>query len=286
MNTNALQTVIEHFGLKVSHIEAVEQSFSSTVKFLEMENGERLVLKIPFVQRKIHRELTALAQLKETLPVPRVLDYWLGDNETPGALLLSLLPGKVITWSPTTNLAFELGALLGKLHTHKLACFGDVFEPAPDWWQMLAGFFQQWQMPCQSVMPSDLFQKACERYKVLYAGLPRPDGPCWTHFDYRPGNVLALGERISGLIDFESARGGSADLDFIKIKEYVWDVNPDVREPFLRGYASIRPLPDIENTLPFYTLHNALGGIAWCVKRANVGGPFFHENMCKLEQLK
>ena len=96
----------------------------------------------------------------------------------------------------------------------------------------------------------------------MYARLPEPDGPCWTHFDYHPGNILVIEDNISGLIDFESSHGGSADMDFIKIKLQVWDKYPGTKTAFIEGYSTVRRLPDIENTLPFYTLYVAFGGIA------------------------
>ena len=132
--------------------------------------------------------------------------------------------------------------------------FGDAFEVTeaspPEWWTMLDRMFQRWQPLCVGVMPLELFQGTLDCYAKLYASLPEPDGPCWVHFDYRPGNVLVQGTRITGLIDFESSRGGSADLDFIKVKNRVWDVCPGTKEAFLNGYTSVRPLPDIESTLP------------------------------------
>jgi Ser/Thr protein kinase RdoA (MazF antagonist) len=122
-------------------------------------------------------------------------------------------------------------------------------------------------------------------YVQLHRSLPDPDGPCYVHYDFRPGNVLIQRGRISGLIDFESTRGGSADYDFIKIKNEVWDASPETRVPFLAGYQSIRDLPDIEHTLPLYALHNAYGGIAWCVKRSKLDDPFFDENLTRLRDI-
>ena len=285
MGTDLIQEAIAHFQLDVARVEPVEESYSSVVRILTLESGERLVLKIPFVQRKLFRELRALQDLKGDLPVPEVVDYWARDDGGPGALLLALLPGEVITDRVTPELAQALGVLLGRLHTHELEWFGDVSEPALGWWGMLQRTFQNWQPLCADVMPADLFHKTLDRYAELYATLPEPDGPSWAHFDYRPGNVLVEGGRISGLIDFESARGGSADLDFVKIKGEVWDVWPGTKAAFLKGYAAVRPVPEVERTLPFYELHNAFGGVAWCVKRSKPDDPFFYENMKRLEEL-
>ena len=64
----------------------------------------------------------------------------------------------------------------------------------------------------------------------------------------------------------------------------VWNVTPGTGDAFLRGYRSLGPLPDLERTLPFYTLHFAFGGVAWCVRRSGVDDPFFHENMSQIER--
>lgn len=289
MSETVVQEALAHFRLTPVSITPVEESYSSVVRILTLERGEKLVLKIPFIQRKLFREVCALQELGGDLPLPRLVDYWIRDDESPGALLLSVLPGAPIRGRVSPRLAFGLGSLLGTLHTHKVPNFGDVFaateEPSPLWWPSLRRTFLSWQPLCAQVLRGDLIEKAKDRYAELFEGLPAPDGPCWVHFDYRPGNILVQGSGITGLIDFESARGGSADLDFVKIQNEVWDLWPDTRETFLEGYRSTRPLPDIETTLPFYSLHNAFGGVAWCVKRSRIEDPFFTENLNRLEQL-
>jgi aminoglycoside phosphotransferase (APT) family kinase protein len=289
MYSDLIQEAIDHFDLDVKEIAAVEESYSSIVRILTLEHGEHLVLKIPFIQHKLFRELTALQHLQYDLPVPVVLDYWVREDDNPGALLLSYLPGKVITGRVTPDLAFGMGALLANLHTHQLDDYGEVFEmqhdPHAGWWAMMDRYFNSWKILCVDILPPDLFEKTLERYAQLSKALPEPESPSWVHFDYRPGNILAQGEIITGLIDFESSRAGSSDLDFVKIKDEVWDVWPDTKAPFLRGYAAIKPLPDFESTLPFYELSSALGGIAWCVKRSKTDDPFFFINLQKIKQL-
>lgn len=280
---------IAHFKLEVASIQLAEGSYSSSVRILTLHSGERLVLKIPFVQRKLQRELNALQHLQVDLPVPQVLDVWLPEDDQPGALLLSLLPGKIITGKVSQKLAYSLGELLARLHTHELSRFGDDFDsnellPA-GWWELFDQAYKGWQPLCEQVLPATLIQRTLIAYDRLYRSLPDPDGPCYVHYDFRPGNVLVQHGRINGLIDFESTRGGSADLDFIKIKNEVWDVSPETRVPFLAGYRSIRDLPDIERTLPLYTLHNAYGGIAWCVRRSKLDDPFFDENLRRLMKI-
>lgn len=285
---NLIQKAIAFFKLDVFQIDSVDESFSSIVRILNLESGERLVLKIPFVHHKLQRELYALRFLEDGLPVPQVVDVWQPADGSPGALLMTLLPGKTISGMVTPALAYQLGSLLARLHTHKLAHFGDVLDDTPPtevgWWQILVQKFHQWEPLCAAVLEPQLLQHALEIFGKLSTNLPEPDGPCYAHFDYRPGNVLVQNGQITGLIDFESARGGSADLDFIKIKNEVWDNQPECRQPFLDGYSSVRVLPEIERTLPFYTLYNAFGGVAWCVRRDKPDDPFFDENLRRLKQ--
>jgi Ser/Thr protein kinase RdoA (MazF antagonist) len=287
--TDPITQAIAYFKLDVASIQPVEGSYSSSVRILSLQSGERLVLKIPFIQRKVQRELNALQHLQAELPVPQVVDAWLPDDDQPGALLLSLLPGKIITGKVSQKLAYSLGELLARLHTHELPRFGDGFDsnelmPA-GWWELFDQAYKGWQPLCEQVLPATLIQRTLSVYDMLSEAIPEPDGPCYVHYDFRPGNVLVQRGRISGLIDFESTRGGSADYDFIKIKNEVWDVSTETRAPFLAGYQSIRDLPDIERTLPLYALHNAYGGIAWCVRRAKLDDPFFDENLRRLMKI-
>jgi Ser/Thr protein kinase RdoA (MazF antagonist) len=284
-----IEQAIAHFKLDIDSVNPVEESYSSIVRILRLRSGERLVLKIPFVRLKLHRELYALRELQAQLPVPEVLDVWVPDDDQPGALLLSLLPGRIITGIVSPRMAYKLGELLARLHENELPHFGDVFDAREQitdgWWQVLDQSFQKWLPFCEQVLPQAMIQRIRKEYDHLYSTLPPPDGPRYTHFDYRPANVMVEQEHITGLIDFESSRGGSADRDFIKIKIEVWDVNPETKAPFLAGYRSVRELPDIERTLPFYMLYNAFGAIGWCVRRSKLDDPFFDENLARLREI-
>ncbi|MBN1248112.1 MAG: aminoglycoside phosphotransferase family protein [Anaerolineae bacterium] len=291
----AIIAAIVRFGLEVAELALGSGSYSSTVRLLTLRNGQRAVLKIPYVRRKLHREITALEALKSDLPIPAVLDTWIPDDDGPGAMLLSYLPGVPADEEVSPALAHGMGSLIAAMHQHGLPRYGEVYRfqaaagvrnpPEQDWWALMVSRFELWRAQCESVMPADLFARSIAVYEKLAEALPDPDGPVWTHHDYRPGNVLVQRATITGLIDFESARGGAADVDFVKMSHELWERTPATKQSFLDGYASIRPLPPIEETLPFYQLHNALGGIAWCVRRTNINDPFFQENLDVIQAL-
>lgn len=83
-----IQAAIDYFRLQVTTIQPIaEESFSSTVRILHLARGEKLVLKLPFSRSKVTREQKILTLLQGLLPVPQVIDYWLGNDEISGALL-------------------------------------------------------------------------------------------------------------------------------------------------------------------------------------------------------
>lgn len=284
---------ITYFGLDVVRADVGDDSYSSTVRLLTLASGERVVLKIPWRRHKLLREAAALHALAHTMPVPAVLDIWAPGNGSvrPGAILLSFLPGTVVTGPVTLDLARQMGALLARLHRHPRDHFGDEGDRDDSvlgWWALLRRYHDIWCPHCTTVLPPAFWRKVRDSYEQLYADLPAPDGPCWVHSDYRPGNILTTTGApvtISGLIDFESARGGSADYDFVKMSHAVFDLVPGSRDAFCAGYAAVRPVPDIERTLPFYRLHNAIGGVAWCVRRTTPADPFFRENLTVIEDM-
>lgn len=276
-----LEGILKTLKLRVVEISHVPESYSSQVYLLTLSGGERVILKRSYNKAKLHRECRMLKLLADVLPVPRLIEFW----EEAHAMLLSYIPGLPIMGPIDTGLAFDMGALLAGMHRVSLEEYELVESFSRDWWGSIRHVFRTWLDQCKTQMPDDLIRDSQAKFYELYEGLPLPQGPCAVHFDYRPGNILVDHGKIVGLIDFESSRGGSADLDFVKIKTYVWDEYPGTETAFLKGYTSIRQLPDIHRSLPLYTLYNAIGGISWCVRRGQVGGAFYEENMASLLSL-
>nr|WP_245237167.1 phosphotransferase [Paenibacillus ihuae] len=103
--------------------------------------------------------------------------------------------------------------------------------------------------------------------------------------DFRPGNILVSNNKVIGIIDYESARRGSAEIDFAKINRYVWEVNPQSKPAYVEGYESIRPLPELERILPFYNFYDAFSAVAWCEKRGiEQNKHFLEESIAELQK--
>lgn len=111
---NRIDKYFEIFGLNVIKQNTVTESNSSEVYILTLESGEKVVLKIPFNSNKLEREKNALEILNGKVPVPKIINYYSGDNTIPGALLISYIDAEPLTGNITEELAYEMGVMLGK----------------------------------------------------------------------------------------------------------------------------------------------------------------------------
>jgi len=275
-------------GLHVHRYESVPESYSSQVAIVETAAGEKLVIKVPYTRVKLYREYHMLRCVGEAAPVPEVKAIWEGDGELAGALLLSYLEGQPASAEDVARLAAESGELLARVHTVELPGYGTYTEDgfcreADDWWELTRRWFDSYLPHAEPHVPPDLFTVAVDRFYSLLDGLPKPDGPRAVHRDFRPGNILVRDGKIIGLIDFESARGGSACSDFEKLRQFVWEPLPGSKKRFVEGYATVLPVPDLQRTASVYALSNIIGGIAWGVRRNSP--EFLEYNLQLLEAL-
>lgn len=290
-----IERVIKEFNLKVVNIEPItHNSFSCQVYKLTPETGDYIILKIPSQREKLFRETKMLQRLSYTsLPVPTVFDTWEGDDENPGAMLLSFIDGNPASVETIDeDLSYQMGQLLGELHTVPMPGFGHEDENGftyvenNDWWHFVKTKLDRILANSEKLLSPGTFQKANDYFHIFFMNHPPADGPCAVHTDYRPGNILVKANQITGLVDFESARGGSADFDFSKIKLYVWDKFPGTRTAFEAGYRSIRPLPNLDRLLDFNVLFHAINHIDWCLKRGITDHKqFLSENVRIVEQV-
>ena len=282
--------------LKINPVKITKarESHSSEVYILELSDRKKAVLKIPYSKLKLKREINMLNLLKGKLSVPELLDIWEGDNEITGALILSYIKGTPLSDKEpiSKNMAYQMGKLLGKLHENKLKDYGELTIESDNshkkikWWPFLKKNFELWVNECKEIMEPSFLDKCIKEFEFFFTDLPPAEPPCTVHFDFRPGNILVdKGINIKGLIDFESSRGGSPDIDFTKMKLYVWDKNKGTKEAFIDGYEEIKKSPLIDKTLQFYLFYNGFGGVAWYVRRGKKDHNFYNENMKQLQDI-
>lgn len=288
---NSIQSVIKKLKLNVLDINTVPESFSSEVYKLNLANRTNVYVKIPFNRDKLYREYRILQRLHQVISVPNVLDFWEGNEQITGALLLSEISGGSCQGSLSEQLSFQIGVNHAKLHEIRTSGYGveyaDGFRNLEhnDWRHYIKQNFEKLKEDCIEILNAKLFEQCIVYFNEAFSDLPEPDGPCLVHMDFRPGNILVDNDKVTGIIDFESARGGSSEVDFTKLNRYFWQSNPLSKRGYINGYSTIRPLIDLTRVLPFYDFYDAFSAVVWCKKRGlEKNKAFLNENISVLER--
>ncbi|RVT60891.1 aminoglycoside phosphotransferase family protein (plasmid) [Niallia taxi] len=282
-----LNRVIQQFGLRLITINEVEDSFSSTVYKCTLTNNEIVYVKIPFSRLKYQRELEAYEILKGRVSIPIMLDYWSGDAQCAGAFLLSELKGNPLTSKAIPTVAYQVGALHAEMHlTHPPAnkVLTGIKNEFINWSDFIEKQFYSFAEDVEDILDEKLYKKSIETFEKMKKQLPSPDGPSFVHMDFRPANIIVDNDKVIGIIDFESVRFGSTEIDFTKLYRDFLSVDVNLYDAYQEGYNSIRPLIDLENVLPFYRFTDAFNSIGWCKRRGiEKNALFLGENLVRLK---
>lgn len=284
-----LTRILEQFRLQVLSINEVEDSHSSTVYKCHLLNGEHIFIKIPYTKLKFQRELEAYEILKGSVSIPEMLDYWSSDEECPGAFLLSELKGQTLTRDASPTVAYQVGVIHASLHsvqppTRKVLT--GIKNEFPNWSEFIEHQFNSFAEDVSEVLDEGLYQQAIGKFSEMKQQLPSPDGPSFIHMDFRPANIMIDDNKVSGIIDFESVRFGSTEIDFTKLYRDFLSFNSTLYQAYKEGYNSIRPLTDLEVVLPFYRFTDAFNSIGWCKRRGiEKNALFLDKNLAILKEL-
>lgn len=276
-----IQEAIQHFGLNIHQINQVPESNSSVVRILTLTNGKKMVLKLSYNLRKFQREKFALTTLKEHPLTPRLLDSF--ETDQLMALLLEYKEGLPISKHNNCNsyMASQIGEAMALIHEVPMV----DFEGYDNWKDFLLNKVKLYVDNCRNFNPEPELDEA---EHVLTSCLTQSfvlKQACLIHFDLRLGNILFHKDKVVAIIDFESAKGGSGDMDFFKIWRELWRPRPELQAPLVDAYMTIRqPEMDINMVIPLYYLYHSLGGMNWCIERNRVNNPFYHENRQGMEE--
>lgn len=282
-----VERLIEMFNLKVHTFYKVDDSYSSTVYKCLLTNGEHVFLKIPYSKVKLNRELEAYRLLAESIPTPKLINYWLGDENCVGALLLTELKGETLTSNTSPSIAFQLGQIHAKLHAikpnanHPSLHITNVFQ---NWGDFVDTQFYSFAKDVKPVIDYKLYNLSLETFEKMKKQLPPPDGPSFIHMDFRSANIIINEQQVSGIIDFETVRFGSTEVDFTKLHRDYLSHNENLYLAYKEGYKSIRPLIDLDFVLPFYRFTDSFNSLGWCKRRGlteNIN--FFEKNLAILK---
>lgn len=264
-----------HQDANFQHI-AHDDAMVATVYKITQPNNKSYILKVCDRQEDYLREIYFLKYFANKLLVPQIIDLVEPDKDIHGAILMEYFSGDLIkAENLTAALAFEIGAILGKIHTHHSNNYGDLTQPQTLTNDACKNFnlkFQEGIAECQNHLPSTLLNKCCDFFESNINLLYKVDGPCIIHRDYRPANIIVKNTKIQGIIDWSSARASFSEDDFCPLEHGEWPGHNTFKKSFLSGYASIRKVPDYNAIMPLLRLNRAIAVVGFTVKHHTWGG--------------
>lgn len=182
-------------------------------------------------------------------PVPRTIHDKNGAScrmmDDKAVALIEFLPGVSVD-RPTVEQAGSVGAALAEMHL----AVGGFPSARPQslglesWEKVFSDCGAEALASIDPELPRIAFDELSHLAETWPSGLPQ--GVC--HCDLFPDNVLMLGNKVSGLIDFYFAANDFFAYDFA-VTHAAWcfeaggaNFRPDVAAALLEGYRSKRPL--------------------------------------------
>jgi Ser/Thr protein kinase RdoA (MazF antagonist) len=201
--------------------------------------------------------------------VPKITRLIEPEEGLDGAVLMEYIPGDLLK-SETVDkaLALEIGALLARIHLEHADGYGDLTDPAHLSTDPRVPFkmkFEEGLEECKSHLPESLLATCRRHFNRDIDLLLSANGPCIIHRDFRPGNLIAAHGKVQGIIDWSSGRGGFAEDDFCPLEFGEWPEG--CKDSFLKGYSSIRKVPDYKPMMPLLRLSRAVAAVGFTVKR-------------------
>ncbi len=233
-------------------------------------NGIQHILKICPRLQDYSCEIHFLKYFTSKLPVPNIIQTIEPRPNLYGAIFMQCLPGSLLkTADLTDSLAYEMGVLLGRIHLNRTENYGDITQPHslnPDPSSYFNLKFTEGITECSHHLPKGLLENCRRFYDRHIDLLALVDGPCITHRDFRPGNVIVNEGKLQGIIDWASARASFAEEDFCPLERGEWSTRSTCKKSFLEGYSSIRPVPDYSTIMPLLCLSRIMATIGFTLK--------------------
>ncbi len=220
--------------------EPVHQMSEGTV--LVALVGQHLVVKLypPFLRDHFAFEQALLARLHRQLSVPTPALVASGEHDGWPYLVMSQLPGQVLTavWpaldeKQKCQLLRQLGALAAQVHALPV---DNMAALAPRW----SDFFQQQRSRCHSrQLRTGLPARLLAQLDGFVQG-PLPNGPMVILTgEYTPMNLLAQGGKLVGMYDFGDGLVGAREYDWLGPLCFLAAGYAERCAAFMDGYGAV-----------------------------------------------
>lgn len=251
-----------------THIDHEDAMVATVFKISQPKSLDQ-VLKVCSRKGDFLREFYFLNRFMGKIPVPRIIQLIEPEEGLDGAILMECIQGDLLKLETIDKaLAWEIGSLLACIHLEPAKGYGDLTDPVHLSVDPRIPFtmkFEEGLGECTGHLPENLLEICKYNFDKDIDLLLSSDGPCVIHRDFRPGNLIASKEKVRGIIDWSSGRGGFAEDDFCPLEFGEWPT--DCKSAFLEGYASIRKVPDYKPIMPLLHLSRAVAAVGFTVKR-------------------
>ena len=279
LSAGDIEDILSHYGVgTLLSVKGIAEGVSNSNWLVEASSDHgaavRYILTV-YEERTNSEDLPFFLDLLDHLsakgcPVPRTIH----DRDGAGSrmvhgkpmALIEYLPGVSIE-TPTVEQAFSVGVSLADIHAAS-ADFAQRRENdlgLAGWRKLFAGCDAHDLASINPALP-DLIHAKLDQ---IEAGWPADLPQAVIHSDLFPDNVLMLGAKVTGLIDFYFACNDLAAYD-LAVAHAAWsfarggiDFDQKIGDALIGGYQSVRPLlPQEQAAMPLLCQAAAMRFIA------------------------
>jgi len=297
-----LSFYIQRLGLQHATFSRIEHedAIVAIVYKVALPSQVTYILKICERSKHYQNELCFLSHFANRIAVPRIIQTVPPEVDLPGAILMECLPGALLsTQTISERTAHEIGISLATIHAERTTGYGDIGQPG-EWryahaQEYVAEKFEEAFAECTKQLPQELLH-ICHNYYISHLSLLKTvDGPCLTHRDFRPANIMVNNDKLQGIIDWSSSRSGFAEEDFIPLESTIligaggeWNISQQSKEAFLAGYGTVRAIPDYQTMMPLLQMIRAFFTIGYTIRSGTwhtSGARAYQSSLRMLEKL-
>lgn len=253
---------------KIQHNHAIS---SAQVYQIQQDHQENTILKIYPHEQAFENERLFLNTFKEKITIPKLIQAIPAQKNMLPAIYMQALAGDLLS-EDTINpeIALSIGQSLGTIHSHTTTGYGYLNQK--NQWQSdvqtyIQNKFNESINECAGYFHPETIKDIHHYFTKHRHNLEAVDGPCMIHRDFRPGNILIGDDKLSGIIDWASARSGFAEEDWYSIEQNEWQSIKMHWDCFLKGYQKIRPIPPYQTMMPILSVYRSTAILGFLIQR-------------------
>jgi aminoglycoside phosphotransferase (APT) family kinase protein len=289
-----IETFLRHLHIKEKVISYTQlaRGIMNFVAEVKVERRKPFILKISSQEKKysLEKEIYLITLLEKKIPVSKIIAYDYSKKRFPYELLIQeKLSGANLQdlWgrlprNQQVKIAYELGKILGKIHTIRFRSFGYIvgynkFVKFPNFPQF---FLRTLKTPSREHKKLGFLSgeeiSRVKRTLVKYTSLLRKQkNPVLVHNDlwFEHVFVKKAGKNyhVEGIIDWGFAEISTKECDFVKPHRWIFDKGKDIEEAFMKGYSRIQKLSkDFNKLILLYRMVYDFWFIMRLVKAENI----------------